>query len=250
MIRNCCKKGLLLLLGSLCTGSSIHAVAGEPLSPEQAELTLLALPLPSIVHELVGLPEFPRGRKAFLVLLTREAHQRRLPPELADAVTQIESGYDPTARGGAGEIGLMQVMPGTAAMLGFVGTDAELAVPETNIRLGVQYLADAWRLAGGNVCRALMKYRAGHGEEVMSARSAEYCRKARTYLSALGSPLAGEVLNLADTGQSPPQAAIQKSRALSPAERSRRFWQAHEVRIRALTQKVHAKWRGARSSGT
>jgi soluble lytic murein transglycosylase-like protein len=87
---------------------------------------------------------------------------------LADAVTQIESGYDPTARGGAGEIGLMQVMPGTAAMLGFVGTDAELAVRETNIRLGVQYLADAWRLAGGNVCRALMKYRAGHGEEVMS----------------------------------------------------------------------------------
>jgi hypothetical protein len=111
MIRNCCKKGLLLLLGCLCTGNSIHAVAGEPLSLEQAELTLRALPLPSIVHELVGLPEFPRGRKAFLVLLTREAHQRRLPPELADAVTQIESGYDPTARGSAGEIGLMQVRP-------------------------------------------------------------------------------------------------------------------------------------------
>lgn len=165
-------------------------------------------------------------------------------------MTQIESGYDPSARGGAGEIGLMQVMPGTAAMLGLVGTDAELAVPETNIRLGVEYLAEAWRLGGGNVCRALMKYRAGHGEEVMSARTVKYCQKARTYLSALGSPLAGEALNLANTGPSRPQAAIHKSRALSPAERSRRFWQAHEARIRALTQKVHAKWREARSSGT
>jgi soluble lytic murein transglycosylase-like protein len=171
----------MLLLGALmCPASSIPAAAGEPLSLEQAELTLRALPLPPAVQGLVGFPEFSRGRKAFLALLAREAHQRRLPPELADAVTQIESGYDPSARGSAGEIGLMQVMPGTAAMLGFLGTDAELAVPETNIRLGVTYLAEAWRLAGGNLCRALMKYRAGHGEEVMSARSVEYCLKART----------------------------------------------------------------------
>jgi hypothetical protein len=62
MIRICSKKGLLLLLGSLMgTAGSIHAVSSEPLSLEQAELTLRALPLPSIVHELVGLPEFPRG---------------------------------------------------------------------------------------------------------------------------------------------------------------------------------------------
>ena len=251
MTTNCCNKGMLLLLGSLmCTTSPIQTVAGEPLSLEQAELKLLALPLPSVVHELVGLADLPRGRKAFLPLLTREAQRRGLPPELVDAVTQIESSYDPSARGGAGEIGLMQVMPGTAAMLGFVGTDAELAVPETNIRLGAEYLAEAWRLAGGNVCRALMKYRAGHGEETMSARSAEYCRKARTYLAALGSPLAGEALNSPDIAQSRPQAAIRNLRALSPAERSRRFWQAHEARIRALTQKVHAKWRAARSSGT
>jgi hypothetical protein len=234
----------------MCAAGSRHATAHEPLSPEQAELTLLALPLPPTVHELVGFPEFPRGRKAFLPLLTREAHQRGLPPELADAVTQIESAYDPRARGGAGEIGLMQVMPGTAAMLGFVGTDAELAVPETNIRLGVEYLAEAWRLAGGNLCRALMKYRAGHGEEMMSARSGEYCRKARAFLFALGSPLAGQASSLASSWQRRPQAATHTSRALSPAERSRRFWQAHQARIRALTQKVHAKWRGIRSSGT
>jgi hypothetical protein len=35
-----------------------------------------------------------------------------------------------------------------------------------------------------------MKYRAGHGEERMSERSVEYCRRARAHLAAIGSPLA------------------------------------------------------------
>jgi len=38
-----------------------------------------------------------------------------------------------------------------------------------NIHYGVTYLSQAWRLANGDLCRALMKYRAGHGEEMMSA---------------------------------------------------------------------------------
>ena len=37
----------------------------------------------------------------------------------------------------------MQVMPGTAAMLGFNGSAADLADSATNVRLGIQYLGDA-----------------------------------------------------------------------------------------------------------
>jgi hypothetical protein len=88
--------------------------------------------------------------------------------------------------GGVGEIGLMQVRPTTAAMLGFRGSHAELAEPEANIRYGVAYLAKAWRLAGGDLCRALMKYRAGHGEETITPLSAEYCRRAKVHLADLG----------------------------------------------------------------
>ena len=84
----------------------------------------------------------------------------------------------------------MQVRPTTAAMLGHSGTIADLHEPSTNIRYGVRYLAEAWKLANGDLCRALMKYRAGHGEERFSERSAEYCRRARAHLSSLGSPLA------------------------------------------------------------
>ena len=80
----------------------------------------------------------------------------------------------------------MQVRPKTAALLGFQGTPAELAEPRTNLRYGVGYPAKAWRLADGDLCRALMKYRAGHGSDKMSALSIEYCRRAREHLAAVG----------------------------------------------------------------
>jgi soluble lytic murein transglycosylase-like protein len=129
--------------------------------------------------------QFP-SRSLFLDAIRSEARAHELPAAIADAVVRVESGYNPSALGGVGEVGLMQVRPTTAAMLGFKGTDAELAVPETNIRYGVAYLAKAWRLAGGDLCRALMKYRAGHGEETMSPLSVEYCRRAQAHLATLG----------------------------------------------------------------
>ncbi|WP_163837269.1 transglycosylase SLT domain-containing protein, partial [Providencia stuartii] len=61
---------------------------------------------------------------------------------------------------------------------GFEGTVQELFDPETNIRIGVTYLAGAWERSGGNVCQALMKYRVGWDETRISPLSAEYCRRA------------------------------------------------------------------------
>ncbi len=129
------------------------------------------------------------ARAAYSALITYEAERRGLPPALGHAVATVESNWDPAAQGADGEVGLMQVLPSTAAMLGFRGGPAELADPATNIRLGVTYLSGAWFLAGGNLCNALMKYRAGHGEDAMSPRSAEYCERVRQYLAAVGSPL-------------------------------------------------------------
>ena len=70
---------------------------------------------------------------------------------------KVESDYRADTIGAAGEIGLMQVRPSTARLLGFMGSVRELADPAINIRLGVTYLAKAWRLAQGDSCRALMK---------------------------------------------------------------------------------------------
>jgi hypothetical protein len=125
---------------------------------------------------------FPR----FCELITKEAVGRGLDPRLVDAVIAVESNYRPGAIGAVGEMGLMQVRPSTARLLGFKGTDRDLAEPATNIRLGVAYLAKAWSLAQGDFCRALMKYRAGHGERQMSRLSVKYCLRARNHLAVQG----------------------------------------------------------------
>jgi hypothetical protein len=181
-------------------------------------------------------------RRPFWNLLTREAEKHGLPPEIADAVTAIESRYDPSAIGAVGEIGLMQVRPSTAAMLGFAGDATELARPEVNIRYGVAYLAAAWRLANGDLCRALMKYRAGHGEEVMTPLSVQYCGRARAHLASVGSSWAEAPTMPLAIDPIVPNARIAR-RGIRTLSSSAAFWAAHEARVRAITARVHAKWR-------
>jgi soluble lytic murein transglycosylase-like protein len=143
-----------------------------------------------------------RSAADYRALAEREARRAGLPAEVADAVIAVESGYDPGQIGSSGEIGLMQVLPSTAQMLGFVGSASALAVPETNIRYGVTYLAGAWRRAGGDLCTAVMKYRAGHGETRFSQRSVAYCLAVRAKLIARGYPVTG-VVPVATFGDAP-----------------------------------------------
>jgi soluble lytic murein transglycosylase-like protein len=133
------------------------------------------------------------GPLVYRAMIEREANLVGLPAEIAEAVMGVESGYDPSQIGTSGEIGLMQVLPSTARGMGFSGTLAELAEPETNIHYGVSYLAGAWRLANEDLCTAVMKYRAGHGETRFSYRSVDYCLKVRARLAARGYPVTGAV---------------------------------------------------------
>lgn len=133
------------------------------------------------------------SRALYRSLIEREVRNTNLPADVAEAVMGVESGYDPSRIGADGEIGLMQVMPPTARMLGFSGSMAEFAAPEVNIRYGIMYLAQAWNKAGGDLCTALMKYRAGHGETRFSHLSVTYCLRARARLMAVGYPVTGTV---------------------------------------------------------
>lgn len=184
------------------------------------------------------------ARQNYRVLLRLEAAKAGLPLDIADAVTAIESGYDPAAIGGVGEIGLMQVRPETAAMMGFKGDLSELAKPEVNIHYGVSYLAEAWRLANGDLCRALMKYRAGHGEEEMTALSVSYCGRARAHLAAVGSPFAaGVTVPMVFDLTAPRARALRRAPRIRTAAVSRAFWAAQEARVRAISARIEAKWR-------
>ncbi|MDH2385812.1 transglycosylase SLT domain-containing protein [Bradyrhizobium sp. CER78] len=138
-------------------------------------------------------PALSDARMRYRALIEKEAAGSGLAPEIAEAVMGVESGYNPDVIGGVGEIGLMQLLPSTARMLGFSGSLAELAIPENNIHFGVMYLAQAWRLAGGDLCTAVMKYRAGHGETRFSYLSVNYCVAVRARLFARGFRVTGTV---------------------------------------------------------
>lgn len=135
----------------------------------------------------------PASYSGIAAIIDRAAKHAGIPTEFAEAVVHTESGFNQNAIGGDGEIGLMQVLPSTARMMGFTGTLAELAVPETNIRYGVTYLAQAYRLAGNDICTAVMKYRAGHNETRFSHLSVDYCLKVRARLQARGFAVTGTV---------------------------------------------------------
>lgn len=133
------------------------------------------------------------GHAQYGRLIERESLAVGLPPALVDAVMAVESRYNPAVVGMDGEVGLMQVMLPTARMMGFTGTSMELATPDVNVHYGVQYLAGAWRRAGGDLCTATMKYRAGHGETRFSYLSVEYCTRVRAHLAANGVAVTGSV---------------------------------------------------------
>lgn len=212
----------------------------------------------------LGAGETPSSRAMIRKIIERETKSTGLPADIAEAVVFVESGYNPAIIGNAGEIGLMQVRPETAAMLGFRGSNAELAEPDINIHYGVLYLSRAWHLAGGDLCRALMKYRAGQGEEEMTARSQVYCNRARNRLVAMNAPSAGTEAAAAPD-PAPPVAAVAVAAApAKPASRpkmavqpkavyaryrqgtaaaSRAYWAAHEARISQIKARIEARWK-------
>ncbi|GLK67097.1 lytic transglycosylase domain-containing protein [Hansschlegelia plantiphila] len=158
-----------------------------------------------------------------------------LPPEIAEAVAEVESGFNPNAVGGVGEIGLMQVMPSTARMLGFADPLPKLFDPETNIRYGVRYLGQAWRITGEDICATVMKYRAGHGETRYSQRSVAYCVRVRALLVARGFPVTGVVPVATFGDPAGPAFGLRGGRRLANGRVRMRFsWGAVDSRRRAL----------------
>jgi soluble lytic murein transglycosylase-like protein len=90
--------------------------------------------------------------------------------------------------GSAGEVGLMQIKPATARMLGYTGSVKGLYDPETNIKYGMKYLAMAQDLGGGTTCGTILKYNAGHAARRMNPVSSAYCRKVKVQMASAGDP--------------------------------------------------------------
>lgn len=87
------------------------------------------------------------------------ADEYNIDQELIRAMIQVESGWKTDAVSVKGARGLMQLMPGTAAMLGV----EDPFDPEQNIEGGVKYIADLTDKYGGDIEKALAAYNAGPG---------------------------------------------------------------------------------------
>ncbi len=125
-----------------------------------------------------AMPDFSaKPSNTYSAIIVKYAKQYDVPVELAQAVVRVESNFNPNARGSAGEIGLMQIKPATAKMMGYAGTKKGLFDPETNIKYGMKYLAAAHELGGGETCNTILKYNAGHAAKRMNPVSKAYCGK-------------------------------------------------------------------------
>jgi transglycosylase-like protein with SLT domain/uncharacterized protein DUF4124 len=105
----------------------------------------------------VGAP-LPKGASPHLEPVIRHhADQQGIRPDLVRAVIQVESGFNPRAVSPKGAMGLMQLMPATAAEFGVI----DPFNPIENIRAGVRYLRQLLDRYNRNEQLALAAYNAG-----------------------------------------------------------------------------------------
>ena len=94
-------------------------------------------------------------------LVSQYAAANNIPESLVRRVIARESGGNPRAVS-RGNYGLMQIKLATARGLGYRGDAAGLLDANTNMQYAVKYLANAYRVAGGNPDRAVHYYAAGY----------------------------------------------------------------------------------------
>ena len=94
------------------------------------------------------------------VIIQESMKSKFVSPSLALAVAETESSFRPHVVSHAGAVGVMQVMPATAYDMYKVKQEA-LFDPQTNIRIGVQFLDHLIKKYNGRIDLALSHYNGG-----------------------------------------------------------------------------------------
>jgi soluble lytic murein transglycosylase-like protein len=155
---------------------------------------------PTDVYVVSGAPEYratrpssPSAGDAYGPMVLEHAARHSLRPELVRAVIQVESGFNPRARSPKGAMGLMQLMPETAARLGV----RDAFDPAENIRGGTAYLRQLLDRYHGDEELALAAYNAGSGAVDKYGRRVPPYRETRDYVKRVGSAAKTPAVTLA-----------------------------------------------------
>ncbi len=149
-VRLTTSKGLIELQTSTISGFET-----EEYTPPPAPTPVQALAVPALTNEPVVDPRSLTPQE----MITRAAERAGLPPEFVHSVARAESGYRPDALSPKGAIGLMQLMPGTAA-----GLNVDPYDPVQNAEGGAMYLRDLllkYENDPHQVSKAVAAYNAG-----------------------------------------------------------------------------------------
>jgi hypothetical protein len=134
--------GVIEVPATLVTGFEQEEVVAVAAAPPIAEVPEVKIPAPQSPREML-----------------REAALRSgLPPEFVESVALVESGLRPNAISPKGAIGVMQLMPGTAKIMGADPHDTA-----QNIDAGTRLLRELLVKYNGDVVKALAAYNAGEG---------------------------------------------------------------------------------------
>jgi len=121
-------------------------------------------PVASAPESYVNEPRAEDAVHGKSALHSRIAHFARLydiPESLIHRSVRRESNYNPGARNGP-YWGLMQIRHDTARGMGYKGSANGLLDADTNLTYAVPYLANAYKLSGGDESRAIQLYAGGY----------------------------------------------------------------------------------------
>ena len=126
-------------------------------------------------------------RQNLEIVIEKYARQYGVDQDLVWAVIRQESGFNPRAVSPKGAMGLMQLMPGTAAMLGV----SDAFDVEQNIAGGVKYLERCLNQFNQDVSLALAAYNAGP-DNVVKYQGCPPFAETRQYVASVLKAYAGE----------------------------------------------------------
>jgi soluble lytic murein transglycosylase-like protein len=153
------------------TRRAIAAVEAAKTSPKIPPAARSAKLVPDEKRSLIGpAVKVDGATEVRITQIIREmAPSYGVPTWFALRIADVESGFNPNARGRAGEIGIYQIKCQTARGIGFAGSCSELADARTNVRWGLKHLSLAIASSEGNLRLAASKHNGGLGRKSLVA---------------------------------------------------------------------------------